>query len=93
MLQIKQALQEKEGIHVDQIRLVYSGKQIADDKTIVAKIEIEKAGGDAAHSEMVFYDSAAQKPLFVAPRGRSWGAFLEEARLAARVDDLILKQR
>ena len=34
MLQIKQALQEKEGIQVDQIRLIYSGKQLADDKTI-----------------------------------------------------------
>ena len=34
VLQIKQALQEKEGIQVDQIRLIYSGKQLADDKTI-----------------------------------------------------------
>ncbi|KAJ1457312.1 ubiquitin-related domain-containing protein [Pelagophyceae sp. CCMP2097] len=31
---IKQTLQEKEGIQVDQIRLIYSGKQLADDKTI-----------------------------------------------------------
>ena len=31
---IKQALQEKEGIQVDQIRLIYSGKQLADDKKI-----------------------------------------------------------
>jgi len=31
---IKQALQEKEGIQVDQIRLIYSGKQLADEKTV-----------------------------------------------------------
>ena len=31
---IKQSLQEKEGIQVDQIRLIYSGKQLADDKAI-----------------------------------------------------------
>ena len=31
---IKQSLQEKEGIQVDQIRLIYSGKQLADDKKI-----------------------------------------------------------
>ena len=34
VLQIKRQLQEKEGIQVDQIRLIYSGKQLADDKTI-----------------------------------------------------------
>ena len=31
---IKQALQEKEGIQVDQIRLIYSGKQLSDEKKI-----------------------------------------------------------
>ena len=31
---IKQSLQEKEGIQVDQIRLIYSGKQLPDDKPI-----------------------------------------------------------
>lgn len=34
MLVVKQALQEKEGIQVDQIRLIHSGKQLADDKTL-----------------------------------------------------------
>ena len=34
VLAVKQALQEKEGIQVDQIRLIYSGKQLADDKTL-----------------------------------------------------------
>jgi ubiquitin-like protein Nedd8 len=28
VLAVKQALQEKEGIQVDQIRLIYSGKQL-----------------------------------------------------------------
>ena len=28
ILHVKQALQEKEGIQVDQIRLIYSGKQL-----------------------------------------------------------------
>jgi len=31
---VKQALQEKEGIQVDQIRLIYSGKQLSDEKTL-----------------------------------------------------------
>jgi Ubiquitin family len=31
---VKQALQEKEGIQVDQIKLIHSGKQLADDKTL-----------------------------------------------------------
>ena len=34
VLAVKQALQEKEGIQVDQIRLIHSGKQLADDRTL-----------------------------------------------------------
>ena len=34
VLAVKQALQEKEGIQVDQIRLIHSGKQLADDKSL-----------------------------------------------------------
>lgn len=34
VLAVKQALQEKEGIQVDQIRLIHSGKQLSDDKTL-----------------------------------------------------------
>lgn len=34
VLAVKQALQEKEGIQVEQIRLIYSGKQLADDRTL-----------------------------------------------------------
>jgi hypothetical protein len=34
VLAVKQSLQEKEGIQVDQIRLIHSGKQLADDKTL-----------------------------------------------------------
>jgi len=34
VLMVKQALQEKEGITVDQIRLIFSGKQLADDKML-----------------------------------------------------------
>lgn len=34
VLAVKQALQEKEGITVDQIRLIYSGKQLSDEKTL-----------------------------------------------------------
>ena len=34
VLAVKQALQEKEGITVDQIKLIHSGKQLADDKTL-----------------------------------------------------------
>ena len=31
---VKLALQEKEGITVDQIRLIFSGKQLADAQTL-----------------------------------------------------------
>ncbi len=34
VLDVKNALQEKEGIQVDQIRLIFSGKQLADDKAL-----------------------------------------------------------
>jgi len=34
VIDVKHALQEKEGIQVDQIRLIFSGKQLADDKTL-----------------------------------------------------------
>lgn len=34
VLTVKQALQEKEGIQVDQIRLIFSGKQLADTRTL-----------------------------------------------------------
>jgi hypothetical protein len=43
VLSVKETLQEKEGIQVDQIRLIFSGKQLADDKSLLEyKIE---AGG------------------------------------------------
>ena len=32
--EVKHALQEKEGIQVDQIRLIFGGRQMADDKTL-----------------------------------------------------------
>ena len=31
ILQVKQALQEKEGITIEQIRLIFGGKQLADE--------------------------------------------------------------
>jgi uncharacterized ubiquitin-like protein YukD len=34
VLDVKNALQEKEGIQVDQIRLIFSGKQLADDRAL-----------------------------------------------------------
>ncbi|KAI9917849.1 hypothetical protein PsorP6_012813 [Peronosclerospora sorghi] len=36
ILHVKQALQEKEGIQVDQIRLIYSGKQLYDSAMLCA---------------------------------------------------------
>ena len=32
--EVKHALQEREGIQVDQIRLIFGGKQMADEKTL-----------------------------------------------------------
>jgi len=34
VLGVKQALQEKEGIQVDQIRLIFSGRQLADERSL-----------------------------------------------------------
>lgn len=34
VLSVKETLQEKEGIQVDQIRLIFSGKQLSDEKTL-----------------------------------------------------------
>jgi len=34
--QVKEALQEKEGIQVDQIRLISAGKQLSDDKDLAS---------------------------------------------------------
>ena len=46
ILQVKQQLQEKEGIQVDQIRLIYSGKQLSDAKTLA---EYNVAAGGTIH--------------------------------------------
>jgi ubiquitin-like protein Nedd8 len=32
--EVKSALQEREGIQVDQIRLIFGGRQMADEKTL-----------------------------------------------------------
>jgi ubiquitin-like protein Nedd8 len=34
VLQVKQSLQEKEGINIDQIRLISGGKQMADESRL-----------------------------------------------------------
>lgn len=44
--QVKESLQEKEGIEADQIRLIFSGKQLANDKSL--KFYKVKAG-DVIH--------------------------------------------
>lgn len=46
VLEVKQALQEKEGIQVDQIRLIYMGKQLSDEKTLQ---EFNVAPGSTIH--------------------------------------------
>mmetsp|Transcript_14067 Transcript_14067/g.47505 ORF Transcript_14067/g.47505 Transcript_14067/m.47505 type:complete len:91 (-) Transcript_14067:193-465(-) len=46
VLVVKQSLQEKEGIQVDQIRLIYGGKQLADDATLES---YSVSAGDTVH--------------------------------------------
>ena len=46
ILQIKQALQEKEGIDVAMIRLIYGGKSLADESTIASS---NMKAGDTIH--------------------------------------------
>ena len=46
ILMVKQTLQEKEGIQVEQIRLIYSGKQLQDDKKLE---EYSIKPGDTIH--------------------------------------------
>ena len=46
MRDVKSALQEKEGIQVEQIRLIYQGKQPGDEKTLT---EIGIKPGDTLH--------------------------------------------
>ena len=43
---VKASLQEKEGIQVEQIRLIFQGKQPTDDKTLV---EVGIKPGDTLH--------------------------------------------
>jgi hypothetical protein len=49
--------------------------------------------GLAEPQEVVFYDSATNKPLFVAPRGRTWDEFVQESkkneRLSFRNEEVI----
>lgn len=46
VLTVKQQLQEKEGIGVDQIKLIYSGKQLSDEKSLA---ECNIAAGGTIH--------------------------------------------
>jgi hypothetical protein len=46
VLDVKKALQEKEGIPVDQIRLIFSGKQLNDEKELQ---EYKIAAGGTIH--------------------------------------------
>jgi hypothetical protein len=34
----------------------------------------------AASGEITFYDTVTGKPLFVAPKGRSWASFVKESK-------------
>jgi len=43
VLTVKQQLQEKEGITTDQIRLIFMGKQLSDEKTL-ADYNVEAGG-------------------------------------------------
>lgn len=46
VLAVKQTLEEKEGIKVDQIRLIYSGKQLSDEKSLQ---EYNVGAGETIH--------------------------------------------
>ena len=75
-MQIKQAVQEKEGIQVDQIKLIFAGKQLADDKTIasynitagstihiVLQLEREKMVEEVNNSRRLDWDQANEKKI------------------------------
>jgi ubiquitin-like protein Nedd8 len=46
VVKVKEQLQEKEGIALDQIRLIYMGKQLQDDKSLG---EFNVAAGGTIH--------------------------------------------
>jgi len=46
VLQIKQALEEKEGISVSQIKLIFGGKQLGDEQRIA---DVGIKAGDTLH--------------------------------------------
>lgn len=56
ILQVKTLLQEKEGITVAQIRLIYNGKQLADDKTLDS---YSITGGATLHMVLALRGGAA----------------------------------
>ena len=55
VLTVKYALQEKEGIQIDQIRLIYKGKQLGDDLQVGQTI----APGDTLHMVLQLRGGAA----------------------------------
>ena len=73
VLAVKQALQEKEGIQVDQIKLIHSGKQLADNNTlesynIVAGATIHmvlqlRGGGDGGGGGTARPSASAEKEM------------------------------
>merc|ERR1719253_461110 len=54
--------------------------QGGDELKVVLDLDTHRPEDEHEFREMVFYDSASQKPLFVAPRGRSWKDFMLETK-------------
>merc|ERR1711862_865474 len=58
--QVKEALQEKEGIQVEQIRLIYSGKQMSDE---CALQDYNVKPGSTVHMVLQLRGGARAAPL------------------------------
>lgn len=59
-------------------RIGCMNRDLPEDKDYFLTIGMLESGGPK--QEIIFYDTASGKPVFVAPRGRSWEEFVAESK-------------